>query len=214
MFFLLMLMIYAAWAGFRFYSARRQGLPAPPPRSYIPFMGGNQNTNYPTPRSSGPLDWVRDKLASLRRNRTSRGAYEEAGGAEHGLTSGRRGRGLEDDAWDAQVGTDDPYETGRAARYDTNDEAGVAPPPDYSSQPYGPSDYQSRDTEYTAGGDRGRNLGTKNPFGDENQAPSLRSVSPRPEIDTSKAHKKDNASVGSAESSPTSVRKSAFQERI
>jgi hypothetical protein len=69
----------------------------------------------------------------------------------------------------------------------------------------------------------GASGGQLNPFGDQNAAPSLRSISPRPHLDTSggqtrgvSAHKKNNSSLGtngSADNSPTE-RRSMFREDV
>lgn len=62
----------------------------------------------------------------------------------------------------------------------------------------------------TGGADRSRSPGRSNPFGDDNAA-SLRSVSPRPHVDTSHGNAQGR---GSAESSPTFERRSVFRENV
>jgi hypothetical protein len=179
-------------------------------------------TNYPTPRSANPLEWIKDQFAKIRNPREARGAYEEtapgsAGGYGNagGAGMGRgRGRGFEDDAWDTRVHDDaDPYGAapGYAAGYEEQ-ELGLAPAGgsnNLRAEPYGGagnSDYN------LPSGSRGRQ-GGENPFGDQNEAPSLRSVSPRPEMDPQR-HKTQGSldSFGSGGDSPTGTRKSAFRE--
>jgi hypothetical protein len=62
-------------------------------------------------------------------------------------------------------------------------------------------------------GDRGRSKspGRSNPFGDDNAA-SLRSVSPRPHVDPTKTAAPGGR--GSADSSPTFERRSIFRENV
>ncbi|RMZ87421.1 hypothetical protein DV736_g5348, partial [Chaetothyriales sp. CBS 134916] len=200
----------------------------PPPsllswRTYVPFLKpAGSSSNYPTPRSLGPFEWIRDQIDKLRNRRTARGAYEEtssdlAGGEtgayrSAGGSHGGRGRGLEDDAWDTRVGGDeaDPY---RYAGHEEQ-ELGLAHPAPVGlhAEPYGSS------TDYVGGDGRGR-LGP-DPFGDHNEAESLRSVSPRPHEN---GHTRGQVSIGTTGSGgsggsggePASLvgtRKSAFRE--
>lgn len=222
------------WVIYTQVRARRQGLPAPTFKSYIPFVKSNPSSNYPAPRSSGPIEWLRDQFERLRNRRSARGAYEETGGDLNYAGGGRRGRGLEDDAWDTRVGNEYPYGHGPTGGYGYEEqELGLAAStPGLHNEPYGGG------SDYIGGGDaregaypieainRGRppsstsrNLGGENPFGDQNEAVSLRSVSPRPEVDTAaaKGHTKGNSSLdseGGGNSSPTSTRKSVFREGI
>lgn len=200
-------------------------------------------TNYPTPRSAGPIEWIKDQLDKLRNRRTARGAYEESGSQqEAGLAYGaagsaRRGRGVEDDAWDTRVGNEDLYGGGAGGLYEEQ-ELGLAPTPGVHSEPYGAgSSYldartgyenergrsQNRSPGLTTGGlQPGRSGHSKsgsagqNPFGDDNEAASLRDVSPRPEIDGRSGHVKGQASLDSQHGgdSPTSTRKSMFREGL
>lgn len=199
LFFLLLflLLVFAAlgWIIYTRLHASRQGLPPPPLKSYIPFLSGPQSTtNYPTPRSSGPLEWIKDQVAKLRNKRTARGAYEETGRGADGSYTGARGR--DDDAWDTRAPgreEDDSYAAAGPGGYDEEAELGLAPAPAvaglHAPEPYGGA---AGRTDYRGGGgsDRGRSgqrshgtgAGslTADPFGDQHEASSLRDVSPRP----------------------------------
>ena len=215
--FLLVIISFAGWVGFTQYKARKAGLPPPTWKHYVPFMKSSQSTtNYPTPRSSNPIEWLKDQFSKIRNPRSARGAYEETNTGGYTPSSARgRGRGFEDDTWDTRVGGahDDPYAApgqGYAANYDEQ-ELGLAPAGGLQAEPYGgASDYDTS---------RARD----NPFGDQNEAPSLRSVSPRPEMDPNRGHRPqmsaDSASYeggggGGSLGSPTGTRKSAFREGI
>ena len=180
-------------------------------------------TNYPTPRSAGPLEWVKDQLAKLRTGRTARGAYEETGSGADGYSAGgagrSRGRGLEDDAWDTRVGNEDPYGPGPGG-YHEEQELGLAPTPGLHNEPYGGgagSDYVSagragygeeRGTEQEP---RTRQLGSRTHSATRMRRPVLRSVSPRPEVDT--GHTRGAPSLDPMNTSPTS-RRSMFREGL
>lgn len=238
-FLLFLLLIFAAigWVVFTRIRASRQGLPPPPWKSYIPFLGATQSTtNYPTPRSSGPLEWVKDQIAKLRNKRTARGAYEETGrgadgayvGADAGLASGR---GRDDDAWDTRAPGRDEEESYAASGpggYYEEAELGLAPTPGLQSfnrtlddSFHTPQPYQGGVTDYIGGaGERGRSAQrghgqgasslTADPFGDQNEANSLRSVSPRPV--TGHGHGAGSLEVKGGDS-PTE-RRSMFREGL
>ena len=141
-------------------------------------------------------------------------------------------------------GSEDPYGPGPGGYYEEQ-ELGLAPTPGlHAPEPYRQGDYvgagYSRSAAPGAGAgayitppaDEGRGRsksreppvvaagGTRNldpnPFGDHHEAASLRSVSPRPEIDTSVAggasHTKGQGSLDS-QTSPVS-RTSAFREGL
>lgn len=182
-------------------------------------------TNYPTPRSPGIFEWVKERIDGLRNKRTTVGGYEDSRGAEgqyqnlnpNAAGSSRpRGRGLEDDAWDSRVGgrDEDPY--GGPGGYYEEQELGLAPTPGVggsTQQPYGGVDYIGQNTSY-GGSSRGRD--TLDPFADSNQAASLRSVSPRPDLgglDTSGKHRRMESDDG-GNTSPISTRKSIFREDV
>lgn len=196
----------------------------------------SSSTNYPTPRSAGPLEWIKDKIDGLRNKRSQTGGYEDTrGGAEgsyqnlnpSGGSSGRggRGRGLEDDPWDSHVGgrDDDPYGPGPGG-YNEEAELGLAPTPGYGQSGYGGGDYINQTTSYGGGPSSSRSRGAEldtgsshmDPFSDSHAASSMRSVSPRPTvggIDTSRGHKK-NESEEAGNTSPISTRKSIFREDV
>lgn len=189
-----------AWVGITQYRARKRGDTPPTWKYYVPFVkdeNAGSTTNYPSPRHAGFIEWVRGKFTN---KRTARGAYEETGPRE-GLHRGR-GRDGEDDAWDTRVGTrdDEMYgagpDRGAVGGYQEQ-ELGLAP--------------AGEDTSYD---NRGR-LGRENPFGDQNEAQSLRSVSPRPESSRGQpGHVKGQDSLASAGSAEGNTRKSAFREGI
>ena len=180
------------------------------------------------------------KINGMRNTRSTTGAYESTGygGARSGERD-RRGFGAldPDEAWDARVDQE------AAGGYYEEQELGLREP---GQGPYGGSGYgdvgagpavgvagievgrgrsRSRqrelderyDEEVHGGGAQG---GLKpNPFGDEAEASSLRSVSPRPHVETGRgvsAHKKGQSSLGTTnegESSPTE-RRSMFREDV
>lgn len=237
-FFLLFLaLIFGAvgWVIFTQYRARKAGLPPPSFKSYIPFLNKGPAGNYPAPRSAGPVEWIKDKIAQLRNRRSARGAYEEPSEGA-GYAGPRRGRGLDpDDAWDARVVNEaDAYGPGG---YYEEQELGLHTP---GPEPYGGSGYggpalpsygdgergrsKSRDAPGAiAGGQRGldarydEEMGRRsadNPFGDQHEASNLRDVSPRPVVDTSAGARLGHTKgQGSNDDSPTE-RRSMFRESL
>ena len=117
---------------------------------------------------------------------------------------------------------EDPYGAGPGGYYEEQ-ELGLAPTPGLVNEPYGGgSSYLDARTGYE--GERGRSQNRaglqpggagaaaqgQNPFGDDNEAASLRDVSPRPE-----GHVKGQESLDSTTAdSPTSTRKSMFREGL
>jgi hypothetical protein len=177
------------------------------------------SSNYPAPRHAGPVEWIRDQFAKLSNRRTARGAYEEAGESALGGGAARRGRGAgaEDDAWDTRVGNEDSYAAaGPGYSGYEEQELGLAPTPGLHNEAYGGGRGYADTTD---GRGRSGNPGGLDPFGDQNEAPSLRSISPRPEGDGRGGHTKGNQSLdtqgsGDGNSSPTSQRKSVFREQM
>lgn len=187
------------------------------------------------------MEWIKDQFAKLSNRRTAQGAYENTGSAQEqgnafNTSGSRRGRGTEDDAWDTQVRDEDAYGASGPGGYYEEQELGLAPTPGLQSEPYGTgSSYIDARTGYE--NERGRsanrspgNVGlqpqpgqqghsrglsdTQNPFGDDNEAASLRDVSPRPE--PLHTHIKGQASLDSqaGNTSPISTRKSLFREGL
>lgn len=232
---LLLIFGSAGWIGYSHYRARRLGLPPP---NFNPF---NRSTRDPTayrapaPAPGGIQGWLLDKWDALRNRRTAGGAYEST---SYGANRGRDRRGFgaldPDEAWDARVGTEADH-----GGYYEEQELGLQDP---NSGPYGGRGYG----EVGVGGipeDRGRNVSrqreldhrydeevhgagqARNPFGDDNEAVSMRTASPRPMVDTApgrgkdravSAHRKGQSSLGttgSADNSPTE-RRSMFKEDV
>ncbi|KAK4570413.1 hypothetical protein LTR86_002493 [Recurvomyces mirabilis] len=228
--------LYAHWR------ARRLGLPPPTLNPFAKRSQSQANASYraPAPAPGGIQGWFAEKWASLRNTRTAGGAYEGTNYGGAGSARDRRGFGPldPDEAWDARVDHE-------AGGYYEEQELGLQDP---SHGPYGGGGYG----EVGVGGipdDRGRSRSRQrevdkrydeemhggapsqpaggnshlNPFGDQNEATSLRNVSPRPHLDTGagptrgvSSHKKNNNSLGtsgSAENSPTE-RRSMFHEDV
>jgi hypothetical protein len=188
-FFLLFLLVILAaigWILFTQIRARRSGLPAPTWRSYLPFMKSSGSSsgfsNLPSPRSSNPLEWIKDKINLLRhgRNRTAQGHYEEAGGyasgggppaySGGGVGGSRRARAMDpDEAWDTRVGNEaDAYAAtgpGGSGYYEeqelgptpgrTNPYAGGAAMPAYGEGADARGRSKSRDPPGVIGGQAG-----------------------------------------------------------
>lgn len=219
--------------GFKVYNARKHGERLVGWQAYVPFMKtpSSSTTNYPTPRSAGPLEWIKDKIDGLRNKRSQTGGFEDSRlegqyqGLNAGATGGARGRGrFEDDTWNSQVGgrDEDPYGPGPGG-YHEEQELGLSTPGHARNEstpgPYGGGDYMTASTGY-AGASHGRDRVLEaDPFSDAHQAPSLRSVSPRPEsgVDASKRHKRGDtlgSDDGVGNTSPISTRKSVFREDV
>jgi hypothetical protein len=220
----------AGWVVYTHIRARRLGLPQPTLASYNPFRS-SQSYGAPGPAPGGIVGWVNDKVRAFRNrnNRTAGGAYEEP------LSSNVRGRANNrgfgpldpDEAWDARVGTEaDAY--GPGGYYEEQElglhgdhRSGLTP----GSAPLGYGQERgrslSREPEPYIGGSQAgldrrydEEMGKKpatNPFDDhaEPSNVSLRGVSPRPVIDTSKGHTKGQDSIDS----PTE-RRSMFREEV
>ncbi|KAK3703812.1 hypothetical protein LTR37_014258 [Vermiconidia calcicola] len=237
----LIILILAAIAGgggyvlYAHYRARKLGLPPP---NFNPFKKRTQNSNYsaPAPAPGGIQGWIADKFNALRSGRTTTGAYESTG---YGGGDGRRSLGDRrgfgpldpDEAWDTRVDNE-------AGGYYEETELGLQDP---SHGPYGGGGYgdvgvgiggieqgrgrsRSRqreldnryEEEVHGGGTGGGGLRT-NPFGDNAEASSMRSVSPRPDMPPKQpSHMRGQSSLGtagSADDSPTE-RRSMFREDV
>jgi len=209
------------YIGYAHYRARKLGLPPPTLKDLNPFSknrGGGDNANYraPAPAPGGIKDWVVDKFNTLRNGRTAGGAYEGTsyGGGARGdySSSGRRGFGPldPDEAWDARVDNE-------AGGYYEEQELGLQDP---SHGPYGGGGYG--DVGLSGGDDpRGRSRsrsrdGRLNPFGEQAEASSLRSVSPRPDVEPSQpqapSHTRNTSNLSAEESQ--NERRSMFREDV
>ncbi|EEP77717.1 predicted protein [Uncinocarpus reesii 1704] len=154
------LLAYIGWIIFTQVRARRAGLPPPTWKSYIPFTSASptyRDSNFPSPRRGGVVGWIKDRLASLRNQRTYRGAYEEP---TSGGPGPYRGAGADhDEAWDTRVGAleEGPYGQGPGpyGHYDEQ-ELGTGP----RREPYDSAGYDAGlpkvDTEPERGRSRSR----------------------------------------------------------
>lgn len=215
------------------YRARKLGLPRPSLNPFAKRRTEPSNYSAPAPAPGGIQGWIRDKIDSIRgggRGRTAGGAYEGYGaGAGRDSYNQRRGFGPldPDEAWDARVGN----ETGGYG-YEEQ-ELGLQDP---SHGPYGGGGYgdvgvggyeegrgrsrsrqrelDERYDEETHGGGQQR----LNPFGDNAEASSMRTVSPRPDGGqrAPSSHKRGQSSLhstGGHDDSPTE-RRSMFREDV
>jgi hypothetical protein len=217
--------------------ARKLGLPQPSLSSYNPFTRSTENYGARGPASGGIVGWVNDKVRTFknRNNRSAGGAYEEplSSNVRAGRATNRGFGPLDpDDAWDARVGTEaDAYGPGgyyEEQELGLHDQTrgitatpGTAPPGfgddrgrslNRGPEPYIGGSQAGLDRRY----DEEMGIQPKqavNPFDDSHAEPSdvsLRAVSPRPVIDTSKGHMKAQHNM---DNSPTE-RRSMFQEDI
>ena len=207
------------------YRARKLGLPPP---NFNPFSKKRREpANYraPAPAPAGIQGWFQDKWNLLTSGRTAGGAYEGTGyaGGSGAYAGQRRGFGPldPDEAWDARVDNE-------AGGYGYEEqELGLHDP---SHGPYGGGGYGDVGVAgYDEGRGRSRSRDGRNdaegglrpnPFGDNAEASSLRSVSPRPDAQPGKpgapGHMRGQSSLGttgSADDSPTE-RRSMFREDV
>lgn len=229
--FLVIIVVIATvgWIVYTQVRARRAGLPPPSWKSYIPFTSASTSTyrdsSYPTPRSGGPIGWIKDRIARLRNRRTHDGAYE--GQPAVAPQRGYRGAADHDEPWDTRVGNDhdtaygppgyyESQELGMAPRGTPYDGAGYEAGEGGSKAGAGNTDTMDRDLERGRSRSRepsssrpetrGTDKNPQNPFGDHAEGSNLRDVSPRPEREHS-THRT------SGESSRT-ARKSVFREGV
>ncbi|PIA97446.1 hypothetical protein CB0940_06595 [Cercospora beticola] len=218
------------YIGYTRWRANRLGLPPPP---LNPFAKRRDDATYraPAPRAGGVVGWVTDKWNAVRNKRTAGGAYESTGYGGESTRGGRRGFGPldPDEAWDARVDHE-------ASGYYEEQELGLQDP---AQGPYGGHGYAEHNNIGVGGIEAGRGRSKSrqrelddrydeevhggssrlNPFGDNAEASniSMRSMSPRPDADTSyhgggkvaASHKKK----GSTDDSPTE-RRSMFKEDV
>lgn len=224
-----------------YYRARRLGLPPPNFNPFNRAVRRNDPAAYhaPAPAPSGIKGWITDKINALRNKRTAGGAYESTsfGGANSRGGRDRRGFGAldPDEAWDARVGNE-------ADHYYEEQELGLQDP---GQGPYGGRGYgEVRAGAVGVGGipeERGRSQSRqrvlddrydeevhggqpRNPFGDDNEAGSMRTASPRPFVESAprgkdravSAHRKGQSSLGASGGSGDSPteRRSMFREDV
>jgi hypothetical protein len=234
---------YGGWYAYARWNANKNGLPPPSMNPIAAFKASRSDTpSYPGPAPAGIRGFIDAQMRKFknRNNRSAAGAYEESSYATGGAARGRgAGSRLDpDEAWSARVGDEAYYEEQELGLHEP---ARTANPYAPTANPYAPSSYnaqhqqpepprgrsRTRDYDDDVHDDRGARL---NPFDDDN-ATSLRGVSPRPldySQDTSyhggatvqmpqvpqvKTHKKA-AGNDSAENSPTESRRSVFREAI
>jgi hypothetical protein len=231
---------YFGWYFYARWNASRNGLPPPSMNPMIAFSrssSGAAASNYPGPAPTGVKGWIDTQVRKFknRNNRyTTGGGYEDAGYAGDRGARGGRGAGSRldpDEAWSSRVGDEAYYE---------EQELGLHEPASthqQSANPYASTTYGGAPTaglEPSRGRSRTRESydehldaqSAKNPFGDDN-ATSLRGVSPRPVLDTdtsyhggatahmpSVSQHKKTASLDSVDDSPTESRRSVFKEGL
>lgn len=217
---------YGGWVAWSRIQANRLGLPPP---SLNPFARSSSSSNYPAPAPGGIKGFINNAIYKIknRNNRSAAGAYEGNSGYDAPRGRGAGNRLDPDEAWSARVGDEAYYE---------EQELGLQGPPGgnsgYSNTAYGapspgfqshqePERGRSRTREYEEGL-HADSRSARDPFGDENAAPSLRGVSPRPldhNQDTSYGGAPTGPAVkktttgGSDGNSPTE-RRSMFRENM
>ena len=219
---ILLLLLSASYFGWYFYArwnASRNGLPPPSMNPMVAFSrsASAPTSNYPGPAPTGIKGWL-DGLVRKFKNRNNR--YTTGGGYEgdNPGVGGRAGGRLDaDEAWSARVGDEAYYE---------EQELGLHEPHTQTANPYAqPSAAETRGRSRTRDSYDDR-LDARNPFGDDNAA-SLRGVSPRPVLDADTSYQggatahmpsaprhTKNGSLDSGDNSPTESRRSGFREGL
>ncbi|KAK3192527.1 hypothetical protein K4F52_001326 [Lecanicillium sp. MT-2017a] len=192
---IVVLLIAAAvgWIVFTQLRARRLGLPAPSLASYLPWNARDNPYGPPRPATGGIVGIVNAQIRKFknRNNRSAAGAYEPT--HPGGAGSGPRGFGPldPDEAWDARVGTEADtygyYEEELAGRDSTAYAGGSGGGGGSYNMNLAATPGRESPTRHDDDLERGRQTsrsptratGGKNPFDDDN-ADSLRGVSPRP----------------------------------
>ena len=98
---LLIVVAVGVFYGYRFWRARRLGLPPP---SLNPFASQNAVSTRNYPARGGVVGWIQGKFKSLRNRRTAGGAYESGRGAR---TRGFGPLDQDEGAWDARMHDED-----------------------------------------------------------------------------------------------------------
>lgn len=220
-FIILIILLVLGYGGWVYWSRRRASQLGLPPPSLIPFKSssGGRGGNYPAPAPGGVLGWFNDKFRNIKNKRFASGAGYEGAGRSRG---GAHAPLDPDEAWDTRVGN----EADGPGGYYEEQELGLHEPSPYRGAGYGEptgtiteaergrSRTRELDNRYDEEMLGGANTKRENPFGDENEAPSLRGVSPRP-IDTemgARQGRSPHRKQGSGDS-PTE-RRSMFRENM
>jgi hypothetical protein len=232
---LLLSFSYFGWYFYARWNASRNGLPPPSMNPMVAFSrsssSGAATSNYPGPAPAGIKGWF-DGMVRKFKNRNNRyttgGGYEgdNSLGGGSGSVGGRGGRGRldPDEAWSSRVGDEAYYE---------EQELGLHEPASTSHHGQTANPYAATTNDPGRGRSRTRDSydehldASRNPFGDDNAA-SLRGVSPRPVLDadtsyhggaptshvqSGRGHKK-MGSLDSGDNSPTESRRSVFREGL
>jgi hypothetical protein len=219
---ILLLVLSISYFGWYFYArwnASRNGLPPPSMNPMVAFSRSSASTsasNYPGPAPTGITGWI-DGMVRKFKNRNNRyttgGGYEESAGVTGG-GRGARGRLDPDEAWSSRVGDEAYYEEQELGLHE----------PHQTSNPYAtPSAHEpNRGRSRTRDSYDDHLDASRNPFGDDNAA-SLRGVSPRPVLDADTSYRgggggaprhKKAGSLDSVDNSPTESRRSVFREGL
>jgi hypothetical protein len=227
---ILLLLVTFSYFGWYFYArwnASRNGLPPPSMNPMVAFSSSRSSnnasaSNYPGPAPAGVKGWF-DGMVHKFKNRNNRyttgGGYEGDVG-ENGGGRGGRGRLDPDEAWSSRVGDEAYYEEQELGLHEPASTHGQAANP-YAAPYAEPNRGRSRTRD-----SYDEHLDARNPFGDDNAA-SLRGVSPRPVLDADTSyhggatahmpsaprHKKAG-SLDSVDNSPTESRRSVFREGL
>ena len=231
---IIVLLIIAAIGGFygyRFWRARRLGLPPP---SLNPFTSQSAVSTRNYPARGGAVGWFQSKFRQMRNKRTAGGAYEAGRG------SGARGFGPVDQdegAWDPRMHDHEEEGYGGGRGYYEEQELGLTRPHARgdSDASYVSSGYGQIDTGYHAPRglesdvpsttaatghsrmrseyDVGNHGASNNPFADSAERSDM---GVRPTVDTEMQGGKSgpHAKKGSKGDSPTSERRSIFHEEM
>jgi len=227
-FIIVLLLVSIAYFGWYFYArwnASRNGLPPPSMNPIAAFKSSSSaaDSNYPGPAPTGIKGWIDTQMRKFknRNNRYTTGSgYEDAGynGTNRGVGGGRgAGSRLDpDEAWSARVGDEAYYE---------EQELGLHEPASthQSANPFANEPTRGRSRTRESYDEHLDAHSGQNPFGDDNAA-SLRGVSPRPVMDADTGYHgaatatmpsaKDHRKGGNDDNSPTESRRSIFKEGL
>lgn len=234
---LFILLCVGLFYAYRFWRARRLGLPPP---SFNPFASQSAVSTRNYPARGGVVGWVQSKYKAMRNKRTAGGAYESGrGGRERGFGPLDQDEG---GAWDTRMhdGEDEDAGYGAGRGYYEEQELGLtshhARGDSDASYMEGTGGYGEMDTGYhaprglevdapTRGGGHSRGLSEYdvgnagahgNPFADSAERSNLntRGVSPRPTIDTEMSSGQLHGKKGSKDDTSPTERRSIFHEEV